>query len=149
MPQLANNKRGTFDYEILDKMEVGIVLSGQEVKSVKLGQINLRGSYVTVRGNEAFLLNAHIPQYAKASRLGAYDPYRTRKLLMHKKEISSLIGKIKEKGLTMIPLSVYTIHNRIKLEIALGRSKKAPDKRESIKKRELDRRIRREVGAEL
>ncbi|MBI3626431.1 SsrA-binding protein, partial [Candidatus Uhrbacteria bacterium] len=92
MPQLANNKRGTFDYLVLEKWEVGIVLSGQEVKSVKGGLINLRGSYVTIKDEEAFLINAHIAQYAKAVKIGAYDPYRTRKLLMHKKEIDHLIG---------------------------------------------------------
>ncbi len=125
------------------------MLSGQEVKSVKDGQINLKGSYVTLKGDEVFLLNAHVPPYKKASQLGNYDPYQTRKLLMHKKEISYLIGKIREKGLTVIPLSVYTKSNRIKLEIALVRPKKKEDKRDTIRKRELDRQMKRAVKGDL
>lgn len=145
MPRLADNKRALFDYEILQKYEAGIVLSGQEVKSAKSGLVNLRGAYVTVKDEEVFLLNSHIPQYAKAIKIGAYDPYQTRKLLLNKKEIDHLMGKIREKGLTVIPLSVYTKANRIKLEIALCRAKKTHDKRDNIKKRETDRQIKRAV----
>ena len=146
MPVLAVNKRGKFDYEILETFEAGLKLVGHEVKSTKEGKINLKGSYVTITQNEAFLLNAHIAKYKKAGSLPDYDPYRTRKLLLNKKEINHLIGKQQEKGLTLVPLKVYTKNNRIKLEFGIGRGKKKGDKRRDIKKRDIDRDMKRKYG---
>lgn len=148
MPTLAINKRANFDYNILEKYESGIVLFGYEVKSIKTGHINLKGSYVTIKQSkkskipEIYLINAHIPLYKCASTIKDYDPYRSRKLLLKKNEIKHLIGKKHEQGLTLIPLKIYTKHSLIKLEFGIGRGKKKADKRESIKKRELDKKIR-------
>jgi SsrA-binding protein len=121
-------------------------LLGHEVKAVKNGQINLKGSYVTIKHQpkpEVFLTNANIARYKKAGPLPDYDPQRSRKLLLHKSQIKSLIGKLQQKGLTLVPLKVYTKKNRVKLEFGIGRGKQKHDKRESIKKREIDRDIRR------
>ncbi|MEA3272546.1 MAG: SsrA-binding protein SmpB [Patescibacteria group bacterium] len=143
---IAINKKALFDYEILEKLEAGLVLTGQEVKSVKNGQINLKGSYVTLKDGEAYLLNAHISPYKKAGILKDYNPTRSRKLLLHKKELTRLIGKSQEKGLTIIPLKVYTKgRGKIKIEIGIGRGKKKYEKRETIKKREVEREIRQKM----
>lgn len=147
MPTLAYNKRAKFDYEILDSYEAGLVLHGYEVKSIKTGHISLKGSFVTVkRGNkklpEFILTNAHIPLYQKASTITEYDPERPRKLLLKKKQIEHLVGKKNEQGLTLVPLKIYTKHNKIKLEFGVGKGKKKHDKRETIKKRDVDRKIR-------
>lgn len=145
--QLAANKRAYYDYEILEKLEAGVVLSGQEVKSAKHGNINLAGSYIIIRGGEAYLVGTHIAKYKFAGRLKDYDPQRTRKLLLKKKELSYLAGKSNEKRLTILPLSVYTTsRGRIKLEIGIGRGKKKFEKREMIKEREVGRKIRKEYG---
>ncbi len=143
MTVLAVNKRARHDYEILSEFEAGLVLSGQETKSVKTGHISLKGSFVTLRNNEAFLTNAFIPPYKFAGHLNDYDPTRARKLLLHKSEIRTLIGKSKAEGLTIVPLKVYTKGRYVKLRCALARGKKARDKRESIKKRDTDRAINR------
>jgi SsrA-binding protein len=147
MPVLAVNKRAHFDYEIGEKYEAGLVLLGHEVKSVKTGHVSLKGSFVTVKQSagkvpELILVNAHIPLYAKASTVKDYDPTRPRKLLLHKNEIKKLIGKKQEQGLTLVPVKIYTKHGLIKLEFGIGRGKKKIDKREDIKKRETDRKIR-------
>lgn len=140
MSTYAINKRGTFDYELLDRFEAGIVLAGHEVKAVRNGLMSLKGSYVTVGTRGATLLNAHIGAYPKAGTLADYDPTRSRKLLLHKREIIELVGKIKQKGLTLIPVKVYTSHDRIKLEFAIGRGRKQFDKRTVIKEREWQKR---------
>ena len=158
MPTLAVNKRANFDYQILAKYEAGLVLLGHEVKSVKAGQASLKGSFVTLRQAssksadkqgrlkkglpELFLINAHIPLYKRASTIKDYDPTRPRKLLLNKNEIKHLIGKKQEQGLTLVPLKIYTKRSLIKLEFGIGRGKKKIDKREVIKKREQDRKIR-------
>ena len=139
MKILAANKRATFDYELLNKYEAGLVLTGQEVKSAKLGHISLKGAFVSIHNNEAYLTNCHITLYKFAGKLPDYDPIRSRKLLLHKKEIISLIGTVQQKGLTLVPIKVYTKNNRVKLEFAVGRGKKKFDKREDIKKREVKR----------
>jgi SsrA-binding protein len=148
MPHLAENKQARHDYEILETFEAGIVLTGPEVKAAKLGQVNLRGSYVTIRDNAAWLLNCHISAY-KPANLQNYLPTRTRKLLLTKTEIDTLIGKSKAAGQTLIPLSVYSKRGLVKVDIALGRGKKQRDKRDDIKKREakrdMDRALRRKV----
>ena len=146
MPTLAHNKEAAFHYEILEKFEAGLKLSGPEVKATKLGQINLRGSYVSFIKNEPFLVNAHINPYKPAAGVQKdYSPTRPRKLLLRQKEINYLRGKTEASGLTIIPLSVYTKNALIKIEIALARGKKIYDKRESIKKREIERQIQRKM----
>jgi len=146
MPTLAVNKRARYDYEISNIYEAGIVLFGYEVKSIKTGHISLKGSYVTIKSNnnspEVYLTNAFIPLYKKATTIDSYDPERPRKLLLKKKQITSLIGKKQEQGLTLAPIKVYTKNNLIKLEFGIGRGKKKYDKRESIKKRDVERQIR-------
>ena len=147
MGTLAFNRQAKRDYEILKTYEAGMVLKGYEVKSVKSGQVNLKGSYVVIKKDDSsdspkpFLVKAHIPLYKPAGQIDEYNPYRDRKLLLNKDEINQLIGKSQEAGLTLVPLKVYTKHNLIKLEIVIGRGKKKIDKREDIKKRDIDRRI--------
>ncbi len=143
MDTISTNKRAYFDYTILETYEAGIELSGQEVKSVKNGRINLSGSYAIIQNNQAWLLNADIPAYQPKNAPAAYAPKRTRRLLLHKSEIANLIGKTKEKGLTLLPLKVYIKGQKIKVEIGLGKSKKKADKRETIRKRETSKEIRR------
>lgn len=142
MPTLATNKRARFDYDILETYEAGIVLTGQEVKSVRKGSVSLKGAFVTIRENEAWLTNAHISKYEKAGLLPGYDPTRTRKLLLQRREIKSLLGKRKQAGLTLLPLSVYTKRNRLKLEIGLARGRKKYEKRDLMKKRDIERTMR-------
>lgn len=147
MSVLAYNKRAKFDYQIVNTYEAGLILLGQEVKSVKTGHINLKGSHITVkRGKkslpELYLINAHIPRYKHAAKATDYDPTRPRKLLLKKNEIKYLIGKKSEQGLTLVPLKIYTKHSLIKLEFAVGKGKKKIDKRETIKRREVERKIR-------
>lgn len=143
MPTLAINPRAKYDYEILDTYEAGLVLSGQEVKSIKKGSMSLKGSYVVIRKEEAWLINAQVSPYQPKNVSADYNSTRSRKLLLHRREIKELIGKTKQKGLTLTPIRVYTKQNRIKLEFGLGRGKKKSDKREKIKKRETQRKIRR------
>jgi len=140
---LAENRRARFDYEILENYEAGIELLGTEVKSVKAGQMNLAGSYAVIRGGDAWLLNAQIPPYQPKNAPKDYDPARTRRLLLHNKEIAELIGKLHEKSLSLLPLKAFIKHGFIKLDLGLGRSRKAKDKRDFIKKRETEREMRR------
>ena len=143
MTLLAENRKARFDYEILETFEAGISLTGKEVKSIKSGRANLTGSFVVIKLNGASLLNAQIPPYQPKNIASDYDPMRTRQLLLNKEELRYLLRKSKEGGLTVIPLSIYTKARRIKAEIALARHKKAHDKRETIRKRETDREMRR------
>jgi len=143
MPLLTTNKKVFYDYEILEKFEAGISLIGQEVKSIKLGRISLKGAYVVVKNEEVFLIGCYIPPYQPKNAPQNYQPERSRKLLLKKSEIKGLIGKTKLKGLTLVPLRVYTKAGRIKIEIGLGRGKKKKDKRENIKKREIEIEIKR------
>jgi len=143
MKIIAKNKTARRNYEILEKFEAGIELLGQEVKSIKKGRINLRGSYVILRAEEVFLINANIAPYQVKNTPLSYNPSRPRKLLLHKKEIRYLIGKTREKGLTLTPLLVYTKHGKVKLSFALAKGRKKFDKRELIKKREIKRTIER------
>lgn len=145
MKIIAKNKKAYAKYEILKKFEAGISLIGQEVKSIKSGRINLAGAYVVLRAEEVFLIGANVPPYQPKNAPSDYDPGRSRKLLLKKSEIKYLIGKIKQKGLTLVPLKVYTKGAKIKLEFAIAKGKKIVDKRESIKKREVEREIRREL----
>lgn len=143
MKILAKNKRAFFDYEISEKLEAGMVLSGQEAKSAKTGGLTLHASFARINGGQAELLNAQIKPYAYASNLESYDPAHTRKLLLHKSEIKKLAGRLQEKGLTLLPLEAYIKHGMVKILLGVGRSKKKIDKRETIKKREADRTIQR------
>ncbi len=140
---LAQNKKAHHDYEILEKFEAGLVLTGAETKAAKAGSVNLKGSFIVVRGTEAFVTNMHIGQYAKAHTEKPPDPTRTRKLLLHKRQINTLRAKREADRLTIVPLSLFLTRNRIKLEIALARGKRKYEKRETIKKRDLNRAIQR------
>lgn len=143
MPTLAINKRAGFDYSLEEKYQAGLVLKGHEVKSVRLGHISLKESFITTKDNELFLINAHISPYKQAGTIPDHDPQRSRKLMLRRSEINSLIGKIREKGLTLVPVRIYTKGRLIKLELAAGRGKKKYDKRNSIRKREDERKIER------
>ena len=142
---IATNRKAFHDFEVLEKFEAGLVLTGTETKSVKAGSVNLKGAFVTIRNNEAYVTNMHISAYAKAEDKDGIDPTRTRKLLLHKKQINHLRAKREADRLTIIPLSVFLSHNRVKLEIALARGKRKYEKRASIKKRDLDRAIRKNI----
>lgn len=144
MSHYAENRKARFNYEILEKYEAGIELLGVEVKSVRAGRMSLEGAFVIVRGGEVFLINANIPPYQPNNAPKDYDPLRNKKLLLTKKEITTLVGSEKNKSLTIVPISVYNKNRKIKVEIALAKGKKKQDKRETIKKRETDREIRRE-----
>lgn len=148
MPDLAENKRARFDYEILETLETGVELFGFEVKAIRAGRLNLAGSYVIVRGEEAYLINADLPPYQPMNTPEGYDPKRNRRLLLRKDEIRELMSKVNESGLTIVPLNAYTKGRLLKLKIGLARSKKKKDKREAIKKRDTDRDIRRAVRRE-
>lgn len=145
MPIITTNKRAYFDYQIIETYEAGIELFGFEVKAIKTGRINLAGSYIIIRSNEAYLINTDIPLYQPANTPKDYNSKRTRRLLLKKSEIKSLFGRTQEKGLTLMPLKVYTKSrkNLVKIEIGLGKSRKKTDKREVIKNREVKREIRR------
>jgi len=142
---ILENKKALFDYSILEKFEAGIVLLGLEVKSIKTGKMNLRGSFVVINQSptEVSLIGANIPPYQPNNTPDDYDPKRSRKLLLKKAEIKHLIGKSREKGLTMVPIKVYTIKGKIKIEFAIVRGKKKFDKREQIKKRQSKKDIER------
>jgi len=148
---LVNNRKAYYDYEILEKFEAGLVLSGQEVKALRTRGISLAGTYILMRRDkrgltEAFWVGANIPPYQPENAGKGYDPKRDRKLLLNKEEINYLLGKSAERGLTLVPLSVYTKGHRLKLEFGMARGKKKFDKRETIKKRELDRKIKSELN---
>lgn len=143
MKILAKNKKAYFNYKILEKFRAGIVLKGFEVKSIKSGRISLKGSYVVVKDEELFLIGATIPPYQPKNAPLNYNPERTRKLLLKKSQIKYLIGKSKQKGLTMIPLRVYTKKGNIKIEFGLAKGKKKADKRAEIKDKQLKRKIKR------
>lgn len=135
-----SNKKAFFDYELLERFEAGINLTGAEVKAVRQGSVDLTGSFVRIRGSEAYLVNAKILPY-KYARPEGYDEKRSRKLLLHKREIIALKGRIDGGNLTIVPVSLYNTHNLIKAELALGKSKKKYDKRQAIKKRDIQRAV--------
>lgn len=148
----SENKKAEFDYEVLEKFEAGMVLFGQEVKSIKTGHINLSGSYVALRGGptsagrEVFLLGVKVPPYQPNNAGADYNDERQRKLLLNKKEIDYLVGKTKTKGFSLIPLKIYENNGRIKLEFGLAKGKKKFDKKEKIKKRDVEREVNRELS---
>ena len=145
MAVLHQNKKVYFNYDILETFEAGMELFGFEVKSLRKREGSLEGSHITIRGNEAFLLGATIPPYQPKNTPADYDPARNRRLLLTKKEISKLRGLESQKGLTIVPISVYNKNHKLKLEIGVARGKKKYDKRQTIKERESKRYIDREI----
>lgn len=140
------NKKAYYNYEILEKFQAGLSLNGQEVKSLRTRGISLSGTYIEIKKGEAFWVNANIPPYQPLNISKDYNSERPRKLLLNRNEINYLIGKTKEKGLTLVPLSVYTKTYKIKLQFGLAKGKKKFDKRESIKKRDIERKIKSEIN---
>jgi SsrA-binding protein len=142
---IAQNRRARHDYTVLDTYEAGIALMGTEVKSLRLGRASLADAYATVDDGEVWLRGLHIPEYTHGSWTN-HEPRRTRKLLLHRAEISRLIGKIREGGLTLVPLSLYFKDGKVKCELALARGKKSYDKRTDLARRDADREIARAFG---
>ena len=142
---VAQNRRASHDYFILETYEAGIVLTGTEVKSLRTGHASLSEAYATVENDEAFVIQLHIPPYAHLSHVD-YQPTRSRKLLMHRSEIDRLDSQAQAKGLTLIPLEIYFKNGIVKVTVGLAKGKKTADRREEIKKRESDREIRRVRG---
>ncbi len=140
---LAENPKARFDYDILETLEAGLALQGQEVKATRTGKTSIKGSYVKIFNNEAYLVGAQIAPYQPGNAPKDYDPQRTRKLLLKKSELKYLVGKSQERGLTLIPLKLYDHHGLIKLEVGVGKGKKKYDKREVTAARETKRTIRR------
>jgi SsrA-binding protein len=145
MANLAANSKGHFDYEIIDTIEVGMELLGPEVKSIRNKQVKLEGAYALIRGGEAFITGLYIAPYQAANKNAIFDSYRIRRLLIAKKELQELVGRMASGNLTLIPLSMYNKGRFIKLSLGLAKKKKKHDKRESIKKRDTDRDIRRSL----
>ena len=139
---VSSNRRARKDFLVINTFEAGIVLSGTEVKSLRQGRVNLKQSYATIRDGEVFLHNLHISPYEFGNRSNL-EPTRRRKLLLHKSQIRRLIGKVSEKGLTLIPMSLYFKKGYAKIELALARGKKLYDRREDIKKKDVEREMRR------
>jgi len=142
---IAVNRKARFLYEILETYEAGITLTGTEIKSVRGGRVNLQDGYALIRDKEVWLLNVNISPYQASSSYFNHEPKRTRKLLLHRHEISKLIGKTEQKGLTLVPLKIYLKQGLVKVEIGLAKGKKLRDKRETIKRREQEREMQRVV----
>jgi SsrA-binding protein len=142
---IAQNKKARHDFLVVDTYECGVVLMGTEVKSLRLGRASLADAFATIDNGEVYLHNVHIPEYAFGSWTN-HTPRRVRKLLLHKGEILRLIGKTKESGLTLVPLSLYFLEGKVKVELALAKGKKTYDKRQDLAKRDADREISRVLG---
>ena len=138
------NKKARYDYELLDKYEAGIVLTGTEIKSVRNGSANLKDSYATIKNGEAYLLNMHISEYKQGNKFN-HDETRTRKLLLHKNEIKKINDKISIKGLTLVPVKLYFKDGKAKIELAVARGKHTYDKKETIKQRDIDREVKKQL----
>jgi SsrA-binding protein len=142
---IAQNKKAFHDYEILEKLEVGIVLHGDEVKSLRAGSASLIGAFATIHNGELFMINANVPVYERAYSKDA-DPMRTRKLLLHKRELNRMIGDISRKGITVVPLRMYiNDKGKIKVELGLCKAKKAAGKKEELRERDINRQTQREL----
>lgn len=139
---IAKNPVAYHNYTINDKLEAGIVLTGTEIKSIRVGKVNLKDSYVTIKNGEAFIFGMHISPYEHGNIFNK-DPLRTRKLLLNRKEINKLLGLISQKGMTIVPIQLYFKNNLVKLEIGIGKGKKLYDKREDITKKDAERKIQR------
>ena len=140
---VSDNRQARYLYEILETYEAGVELKGTEVKSCRAGKVNLRDGYALIRKGEAWLLNVHISPYQASAQFFNHEPRRSRKLLLHRKEINKLIGKIEQKGLTLVPLKMYFQGGLVKLTIGLGKGKKVHDKRETVKRRQDQREMAR------
>lgn len=142
---IAQNRKARHDYAVLDTYEAGVVLTGTEVKSLRLGRASLVDGFATIDDGEVFLRNVHIPEYTQGSWTN-HEPRRTRKLLLHRGEIMRLIGKTKESGNTLVPLSIYFSGGKVKVELALARGKRSYDKRQDLARRDADREVRNALG---
>ena len=143
---LSDNRSAGHNYLLLETYEAGIALSGTEVKAAKTGKVQLKESYADIQGNEAWLVNAHISEYSHGNREN-HEPMRRRKLLLHRQEIDKLLGKVREKGLSLVPTKMYLKNGKIKLEVAVARGKKLHDKREAERSREQNEEARRAIHA--
>lgn len=139
-----NNRKAKFDYQIFDTYEAGIVLTGTEIKSIRQGNCNLKDSYVVIRNSEAYIINMHISHYEEGNIFN-HEETRTRKLLLHKKEILKLNDKIRIEGYTLVPLKLYFVKNKAKLQIALSKGKKNYDKRQALKEKDINRDIKKQL----
>ncbi len=148
MKGFAINKHGLWNYEILEEFETGLVLTGAEAKSIRTGKINLKESFATVKNNEIWLTNTHISPYLPANNKN-YKPTRPRKLLLSRAEIERIIGKSQEKGMTLVPIKVYDKKGKIKLLLGIGKGKKKHDKREILRRRDIDREAKRDLKEKL
>jgi len=144
MEIVSTNKKARFNYEIIEKIEAGIALKGTEVKSIRNRNVSIGESYAQIKDNEVFLHNLHISPYEQGNREN-HDPIRVRKLLLHKREIKKLVARTQQKGLSLVPLSIYLRKGKIKVELGIGRGKRLVDKREAIKKKTIEREIERIV----
>jgi SsrA-binding protein len=142
---IAQNRKARHDYAVLDTYEAGVMLTGTEVKSLRLGRASLVDGFATIDDGEVFLRNVHIPESDQGSWTN-HEPRRVRKLLLHRDEIERLIGKTKESGLTLVPLSIYFSHGKVKVELALARGKRSYDKRQDLARRDADREVQRALG---
>ena len=145
---IAENRKARHDYHILDTWEAGVALLGTEVKSIREGRVNLRDSYARIDNGEVWMLNVHISPYSHRGS-AAHEELRQRKLLLHRDEIRKMVGKVAEKGLTLVPLELYFKNGRVKVQLALAKGKQAHDKRETIRRREVDRETRAAVKARV
>lgn len=145
---IADNRKARFEYDILDRLETGIVLQGTEVKSVRQGHLSLSESYVKVKRGELYLIGAHIAPYEQGNRFN-HEPLRDRKLLAHRHEIRRLDAAVQQKGLTLIPTKAYFVKGRVKIEVGLARGKKLYDKRKAIKDREIERHLQQRVRRDM
>ncbi len=144
MEIVSTNKKARFNYEIIEKIEAGIALKGTEVKSIRNRNVSIGESYAQIKDDEVFLHNLHISPYEQGNREN-HDPIRVRKLLLHKREIKKLVARTQQKGLSLVPLSIYLRKGKVKVELAVGRGKRLVDKREAIKKKTIEREIERIV----
>ncbi|GAB2469107.1 SsrA-binding protein [Jatrophihabitans fulvus] len=142
---IAQNRKARHDYSVLDVFEAGVVLTGTEVKSLRNGRASLVDGFATIDDGEIYLRNVHIPEYAEGSWTN-HEPRRTRKLLLHRAEIERLVGKTNETGVTLVPLSIYFLNGKVKVELALARGKRSYDKRQDLAKRDADREVARALG---
>lgn len=142
---IANNRKARHDYFIEETMETGIVLKGTEVKSIRQGRVNLKDSYAMIENGEVFILNMHISPYEQGNIYNT-DPLRKRKLLLHKREITKLIGLVQQKGYSLIPLSMYLKRGKVKIELSIARGKKTYDKRHEIAKKDAERRMKQHLS---
>lgn len=141
---VATNKKANFNYEIIESYEAGVVLTGTEIKSVRNGKISINDSYCVVKNGEVLMINSHIEEYDFGNRFN-HEPKRTRKLLLHKQEINRIVGKVSERGFTIIPLKAYLKNGKLKIEIALCKGKNTIDKKETLKERDLKRQFQKEL----